>query len=505
MIQEIITASGVGLPALGLDEQIKLELLNLAKKDPDSLELELALKDIQKHTKLGIRALRNEYASQKRKLELENIPPPAELSPEELAAAAAVRQNEEKRQKELESAAEALANSPDIFGEFEHDFCKTGYIADKNLSRSLLISHGARLLPISTAFMLVGASGSGKSDAISKASAFLPQEFVRTITSASEQSFYYLGDVKHQYLMFGEMHPIKDERDDYRQTAIRQLISENRLTRLVVEKADGHTNTAVEKLTDGPCVLIASTTTEQGAWNDEFANRMSWLRSNDSEETTFKVLDLQSSIAQEPWKSNDNESVTKRWQVFHRQLRALGVTIPFAKMCAPQSRHVTVRRLFALLLTYVKVSALLHQATRKIVQHNGRDFVVANDQDYRVAYELLTENAPRVLDLCSGPAMKALKVLQTKWTAANGTNTEDDLTDKEEVFLTTGQIQQILKEPSSTVRRWLLDLTNAGFLNAFGKSGRQNLYGLGVEANICHDLGLVPPQQIHLGAKFDEQ
>ncbi len=486
-----------GLPPSSPDAQIKAELLALAATDPDAIQLEVALKKFSKRYGVSIRVLKPEYETQRRKIELENMPPPVQPTPEELAAAEAIRKQQEAHQKEVELAAEELALSPNIFEEFAPDLRKRGYIASKNQSSSMLMTHGARLLDHVTAFMVAGASGSGKSDLIDKAADFLPPETVRPITSASAQAMYYMGDLSGQYVKFGEMQPIKDGEDDYRQMAWRQLVSEGRITRATVEKTDGRTNALTEKETKGPCVLIAATTTEQNNWNDEFANRTSWLGSSDSVETTTKVLDLVASDAEQPWESEDISNLTARWHFYHRNLKPIGVIIPYAKLCAPRSRHVTVRRLFKLLLTYVKISALLHQKTRVIEEHNSKEFIVATEQDYRIAYELLTENAPRVLEPCSDPAIKAFDKLKPKLMTSSGTDGGEEASQPPLVTMSTGQIQKHLGQPGSTIRRWLYELTNAGLLTLVsGFGGRQHVYMLGEEINTRQELGLVPPKVI---------
>ena len=231
---------------------------------------------------------------------------------------------------------------------------------------------------------------------------------VLTITSVSEQAFYYLGDLSGIYVKLGEVKPIKPGDDDYRQEAERQLISENKITRIVVEKESGK-NARADKVTKGPCVLISSTTTEPASWNTEYVNRRSWIRSNDDEKTTAEVVKLQADRYKVPWKNSEdsNQLIWQKWQTFHRNLKFRFVYIPFADLIIPTSRHVTVRRLNNLLLMYVEISALFHQDSRETFSREGKDFLRATIADYRVAYDLLTENAPRTLELISRPAKAA--------------------------------------------------------------------------------------------------
>ena len=282
------------IPPASAEDQIAGQLTEPALREQLSRPgLDIALKDISRRSGAGMRGLREQFESIRHQLEQEKLPPPLPPTQDEIDAEAAARERDQERlaaqasaQTAALAAANGLAESVDVFTEWERDFRKTGYIANRVLSRSLLLSHGALLLPKSAMFMFVGPSASGKSEAVFEAAKFLPEGKVLNITTVSEQALYYLNDISHKLVLFGEMHPAREGEDDYRQKGLRQLISENRITRQVVEKADGCTNTAVEKGTFGPCVAIATTTIEQGSWNDEFVNRASWVSSDDSVETT---------------------------------------------------------------------------------------------------------------------------------------------------------------------------------------------------------------------------
>ena len=256
-----------------------------------------------------------------------------------------------------------LKQSENLFEVLKDDLLKLGYIADQITAYTIGISHVARLLPKSSGYVWYGASASGKSDGILKAALMLPPEVVLIITSVSEAALYYQGDLKHRYVIFGEVAPQKDGEDDPRQRAWRQLLSEDRINRHIVEKSNGKLESS-EKFTEGPCVIVAVTTSEPNAWNDELQNRNSWIRSDDSEDMTAHVLRLQAAQAEKPWVNNLDEQtlVTRKWQGFHRELISYPVVIPFASQIKPNNRHVTARRLFPQVLMYTRAAALLHQS-----------------------------------------------------------------------------------------------------------------------------------------------
>lgn len=416
-------------------------------------------------------------------------------------------------QLEVENSQASDLSKSKVFEQFHIDLEKLGYIASSTLARTLLMSHGALLLPKSTAFVIQGLSSSGKTDAVLTAALMLPLDMVLNYTALSEQAFFYLGDIRQKYLILGEIKPLQPGQDDARQSAMRQLISENRITRLVVEKANGNENRSVEKITEGPCVVIATTTSSQQHWCDEFANRVSWISSDGSEEQTELVMKLQAASAEaipHLGKNDARETIKEKWRAFYRSLRVLPVVIPFARLVIPTSRHVTARRLNALLQDLIRISALLHQHGRPVKvsdhlfsdvqahaeQENGTpandvessvqcsqrsEYIEATIDDYELAYELIQANAPRVLEQASEPAIRAYEQLMEKF----NTNT-----------FTTGDAQRALADSKETVRRWLWELSNDGLLLLDGKQGKQNQYVIGNGKKHVQELGLIPPEEL---------
>jgi hypothetical protein len=131
---------------------------------------------------------------------------------------------------------------------------------------------------------------------------------------------------------------------------------------------------------------------------------------------------------------------------------------------------------------YVEISALLHQGSRDILAQEGKDFLLATIADYKVAYELLKENAPRTLELISRPARNAYDKIKAKIGSGR---------------MSTGEITALLSEPKSSVKRWIYELTDAGLLaKDTEKKNKENIYVLGVEVNTLQEIGLIEPREV---------
>jgi hypothetical protein len=470
-------------------EKIALALQDIALRELDALGEEIELKSISKKQDISFRRLGAEYVKVKARCQqAKQIAAAPELTPEQIAEQERAAEALKAEQEQILSLVGILQATPDLLPIFHQQMIRSGYICELKTAASVWLSHGARLLPDSTAFFFNGASASGKSALVLKGAAFLPQEIVLYLTSFSEQAIFYLGGIQNKYLVFGEIAPTADGQDDPRQSAMRQLLSENKITRGTVEKVDGKSNEITFKMTEGPCVMVATTTREAKCFYDELQNRGAWVTTNDSTDVTKAVLSSIADRAMDPVQKDDAGLVLalKAFQEFHRRLQPLPVVIPFAHAIKITNTHVTARRLFPMLLNYVRANALLHQHCREKRIIEGQTAVVATHADYELAYQVVAESAPRVLEMCPQAARNAFdSVLKPALTDGR--------------IITTAQAVQILQRPDPTVRRWLKDYVEAGLLTPItGRDYKSNIYALALDApeHFTQSIGLVPPGQL---------
>jgi hypothetical protein len=481
------------LPDPAPDEIIRLELLELAKSAPSDLLADQRLRETSKKHKTGLKIIRLNYAAivaECRRQEDESQEPTAEelaAQSEAQEAEHKLRQQKSEWEKKVEDRANQVASSPNIFMEF-HEALKRccNYVASADLAATVAITHGSRLLPQSTGYIFHGASASGKSALIEKGAQFLPPESVARYTSYSNQALNYIGSLEHKYILGGELKTFRPGDDDAFQQSFRQLISENRIGRVVVEQGpDGKFETR-EKVTRGPATFVMTTTRSQTSFNDEFVNRQSWCATSEDADTTSKVLTVQAATAESlPDESEELkfELEVQGWQKFHRDLKPDKVVIPFARNIQPTSRDVTARRLFPLLLNYVKVSCLLHQRTRETTNTGPRRFLVANRFDYEIAYRLIVANAPRSLDLVNEKGREVFGKIKEEFGVGD-----------KAVEFSRAKVQTLLKLDKSAAKRFLADLKDAGCLAVVGKDNLAFVYKVVSELPPKQDLGLIKPE-----------
>lgn len=389
------------------------------------------------------------------------------------------------REKEL---AELIAKQDDIFLLHHMTLSTRGFPVESRISNTCLMAKTGRLLPKSSATIFYGPSASGKSAIFEESLKLDDPTLYETITSMSQKAWYYMDDVRNKTLAFGEVAPVRDGEDDEVQKAMRQFISENRLTRKTVETSDGP-NRGEVLVVEGPCSIVASTTKDPQMFNDELVNRCYWVPSDDSQRTTDRVLQAQAEKEETPATvSDDEDEIVSAWRAFSLLLKPVPVIIPFAKQVIPKSRSLTVRRLYPLLLQYVKVSALLHQFSRERRTISGVECIVASKADYAIAVNLLQSNAPKTLEVCSKAKRDKYNSLKD-YLLSLRKFTQADVIGKCDISTSTA---------SDYIKAWL----EAGLIEQEDeKRGNQNLYSCRAVDPVVQDWGLIPVSDVDFSAK----
>ncbi len=224
-----------------------------------SVEVETALKELKTHTGIGITILRANL-----KDEVVNV---REREP-----------NQETFSEADIKAAEALLKKPNLFLEFWKDFKLTGYQACIELAIAGLLFLGRSLLPTSSALYCFGKSSSGKSEFILTLVKFFPHHRVLVLTKITPRYLYRAGGadgtaLSGKIIVFGEMRPLRPGEDDDLQEAIRQFVSENKLSLGSVDDALGQRNVAITKTAYGPVTIAFTGTRSPSEWDDQIINR----------------------------------------------------------------------------------------------------------------------------------------------------------------------------------------------------------------------------------------
>jgi hypothetical protein len=215
-------------------------------------------------------------------------------------------------------------------------------------------------------------------------------DFVNQLTSSSALSLVYdTRPLAHRVMLLFEANQLQGEKQADKDSTfamlVRTLISEGRIVhQTTVEDPNSPTGRRVERIVrEGPIALITTTTGELYSENE---TRMASWHIHEGHDQTAAVMaglaDRAAGVAAAP-------ADLAIWHDLQRWI-ALGpadAVIPFAPQIAKAIKPLMVRfrRDVGSLFTFIKASALLHQAQRR-KDDQGR--VVATVADYALAYPI---------------------------------------------------------------------------------------------------------------------
>jgi hypothetical protein len=300
--------------------QLKHALRALAKRinfgeiQQNGVEVEGELRRLKSKTKIGISSLRESLKHEVDEVREHGAEP------------------ETFSDEDLQSAEELLSKS-NLFAEFIKDFRLTGYRANTELATAGLLFLGRTLLATSSALYCYGKSSSGKSEFIAAILMFFPHHRVVNLTKVTPKYLYRAGGkhgmaLTNKILVFGEMRPLRTGEDDNMQEAIRQLVSENKLSLGSVDDVSGQRNVATQQIAYGPVTMAFSGTRSPSEWDDQMINRsfcQSFKHSHDSIQKVLRAKATTGAISSNPFSANGDELalVTRKWRAVFSVLRPI--------------------------------------------------------------------------------------------------------------------------------------------------------------------------------------
>ena len=378
----------------------------------------------------------------------------------------------------VRAEAHAMLVDPQLLKRIVDDIGRLGVAGERELAASLYLVGISRLLPHPLAVILQGPSSSGKSYVIRHVASMFPPEAVLLATQLTPQSLYYLdpGSLVHRLVVVGERSRAQEDEAADATRALREMLSEGRLSKLVPVKEDGRQRTVLVEQ-DGPIAYIENTTLTRIFSED--ANRCILLTTDERPEQTRRILTVVAGACSGTVTA-DTQGIIDRHHAIQRMLQPFAVVVPFAERLAEAVDHhrVEARRAFPHLMTMIQASALLHQRQRKI-DLEGR--LVAEADDYALARRLLAGAMARQLGgRISEPAARFLGRLR-EWFG-----------DSE---FTKPEAKRREEGSQSSVYGWVSDLVGAGLVEQVeAQRGNQAArYRLSADAPDPDALAVLPP------------
>ena len=332
----------------------------------------------------------------------------------------------------------------------------------------------SRLLDAPINPLVKGASSGGKSFVSQQTLRLFPPESVLMLTTSSSLSLVYdPAPLAHKIICIYEATQLQADETSVSAMLLRCLISEGRIIhQTTVEDKDAEYGRRTETIIkEGPISLVITTTGELHAENE---TRMLSIRVSETRSQTTAIL---TELGDRAAGTVDGEPDLSVFHDLQRWL-ALGptdVVVPFApELVARVPPHlVRFRRDIQQLLTFIKASALLHRAQRKL-DPVGR--VIATLDDYRLAYEVfvpilgqitgrtVTDGVRAVIELVaarvSPPAMAGAPGASGRFTRPVG----ETVAGGGEVVISSHQMGPELGVDPTTARRYIKAAIDGGYL-----------------------------------------
>lgn len=301
-----------------------------------------------------------------------------------------------------------LAETPDILAQFADELAVAGVAGERRAGQLIFLAVVSRLLDRIVSLAVKGPSAGGKSFLTETVLSYFPPTAYYALSAMSEHALAYDQEpLAHRMLIIYEAAGMAGEMQSY---LIRSLLSEGKVRYVTVEKTKAGLNSRLIER-EGPTGLVVTTTAVR--LHPENETRLLSLTVNDSPAQTRAVLLAHASGVRrggnvEPWHTLQD------WLAGG----PTDVLVPFARTLAEAIPPVAVRlrRDFATVLSLICAHALLHRATREVVD----GVVIATIADYAAVRELVADLVSDAVEQTVSDAIRATVEKVGELTVAGG-------------------------------------------------------------------------------------
>ena len=393
--------------------------------------------------------------------------------------------NSEEREEGLR-----FLRQPNLTQLILEDMEMLGYVGEEKAKLLTYLIGISRKLPKPLSGIILSQSGCGKSTLTEIIEQLTPPEDVLLFTRITAQALIYIpeGLLKGKLLIVEER--VGAEAAEY---SIRILQSRQRLTQAVPLKDPLTGKITTHILTvEGPVAYLETTTDPR--LNHENATRCFEITLDESEEQTERILNAQRS-GRLPSRKNRHrqaEDIQKRHHQAQRLLEEVLVFIPYADKLTFPNKRLRNRRDNERFLCLIEASAFLHQHQRQRGNtDDGESYVLANLDDYRLAYDLAKEVLATTLHELSRGAKDIWQKIRDWAVGEAGLESCSDL-----VF-TRRELRKVTGAEDHQLRAALQELVDMEYLEiAGGAVGKAFHYRLLVARDQDIPVALLPPEEL---------
>lgn len=351
-------------------------------------------------------------------------------------------------QKEIQSAQKYL-ESKNLYTNLKSHLLEIGIVGEENNVMLLFLIMTSRLLANPLNALLISKTGSGKSELMEKVAKLIPTKDTLEITGITNKAlFHYENELSNKVLLLQDMTNI--EKDITQQ--LQELISKKKLSRLVSEKTKHGNYQSVLKSVHGPICLIGASTEDVYL---DLSNRSVLLYLDESKEQDKRIMERQrQQVAGLLDYKKENTTIQKLRNV-QSLLKSYTIQNPYASQLQLPEAVLTKRRANTQYLQLINVITLLHQFQRKTAMRNGQEVLITDMEDIRIANGLIKTLLMNKSDLLQSGERKFYERLKGVFT-------------KKDSNFSTSEVCKLLRTPLSSVKRYLKNLKEKGYVQIIG-------------------------------------
>ncbi len=310
---------------------------------------------------------------------------------------------------EIEEA-ETFLRSKDLLGKTNELIGKSGVIGEEvnRLLMYIIFTSRKREQPLHV--IGLGSSGTGKTHLQEKVGELIPEEERVSITTLSENAFYYFGkqELKNKVILIEDLDGAENAL-----YPLRELQTKKRIVKTIASKnTKGETQTKY-LVVEGP-VCVAGCTTKEHIYEDN-ANRSFLIYLDESTMQDEKIMQYQRQLSAGEINTYEQKEIQEFLQNTQRVLKPITIRNPFAnKLNLPQSVFKP-RRTNNHYLQFIEAITFYYQYQREqqTDKETGEIYIETTLEDIENANMLLREVLLRKSDELTGSCRNYLETLKT--------------------------------------------------------------------------------------------
>lgn len=358
--------------------------------------------------------------------------------------------------------AENFLKSKDLLNKTNELIGQSGVIGEEinRLLMYLIFTSRKREQPLHV--VSLGSSGTGKTHLQSTVGDLIPEEERVTITTLSENAFYYFGkqELKHKVILIEDLDGAENAL-----YPLRELQSKKRIVKTIASKNHkGETQTKY-LVVEGP-VCVAGCTTKEQIYEDN-ANRSFLIYLDESAEQDEKIMQYQRKISSGVIDFYNQREIQEFLQNTQRILKPIKVINPYASQLVLPQSVFKPRRTNNHYLQFIEAITFYYQYQRehKADETTGEQYIEVAIEDIANANRLLKDVLLRKSDELTGSCRNYLELIKAY------------LKVKKKKSFTALEIRKHLRLAKTTQWRYHKQLLDSYLIKKSAKRGKQtNIY-----------------------------